>query len=115
MCDVFTWKKVVLPDGSTTKAGAPILYYRADTSRKLIRDMYNVLDNDALVQMKIAWDRKIHHLANADNQYEFFYNYIRDPKIEARAWPYRPDSYILISAGADGLYGTNDDVTNFGN
>ena len=114
MCDVFTMRKVVLPDGSTTKAGAPILYYRADTSRKLIRDMYNVFDNNALVEMKVLLDGKIHHLANADNQYEFFYDYIRDPKIEARAWPYRPESYILISAGADGLYGTSDDIKNFG-
>jgi len=32
-----------------------------------------------------------------------------------RFWPHRPDSYILISAGADGLYGTSDDITNFGN
>jgi hypothetical protein len=38
---------------------------------------------------------------------------LRDPKITATKWPYRPDSYILISAGADGLYGTQDDVTNF--
>jgi prepilin-type N-terminal cleavage/methylation domain-containing protein len=28
-------------------------------------------------------------------------------------WPYRPDSYILISAGVDGVYGTDDDITNF--
>ena len=27
--------------------------------------------------------------------------------------PYRPDSFILISAGLDGLYGTGDDVRNF--
>lgn len=114
MCDVFSMRKVVLPDGSTTKAGAPILYYRADTSKKLIRDIYNVLDNDALVQMKLQLDIKVHPFARADNQYEFFYDYIRDPKIEARAWPYRPDSYLLISAGVDGLYGTNDDITNFG-
>jgi hypothetical protein len=107
-------RKVTLPDGSTTRAGAPILYYRADTSRKLIRDMYNVLDNDAIVNLKLQMDRKIHHLAASDNQYEFFYDYIRDPKIEARAWPYRPESYILISAGADGLYGTSDDIKNFG-
>ena len=114
MCDVFTWKKVALPDGSTAQAGAPILYYKADTSKKLIRDMYNVLDNDALIQMKYDMDGKFHNLANTDNQYEFFYEYIRDPKIEARAWPYRPDSYILISAGTDGIYGTNDDIKNFG-
>lgn len=114
MCDVFSMRKVVLPNGSTTKAGAPILYYKADTSRKLIRDMYNVYDNDALVQLKLVLDRKIHPLGSADNQYQFFYDYIRDPKIEARPWPYRPESYILISAGVDGLYGTSDDIKNFG-
>ena len=114
MCDVFGAKKVILPDGSTSKAGAPILYYRAHTSRKLIGEIYNVLDNDALVQMKLDMDRKDHPLTRADNQYQFFYDYIRDPKIEARPWPYRPDSYILISAGADGFYGTNDDIKNFG-
>lgn len=27
--------------------------------------------------------------------------------------PYMKDTYILISAGADGKYGTNDDITNF--
>ena len=43
----------------------------------------------------------------------FFYNYITDPKVTAVDWPYRPDSYILISAGVDGLYGTNDDICNF--
>jgi hypothetical protein len=30
-------------------------------------------------------------------------------------YPHRPDSFILISAGLDGLYGTADDITNFGN
>ena len=39
---------------------------------------------------------------------------IKDPKIPPpNAWPYRPDSYILISAGADGLYGTADDIHNY--
>ncbi len=45
-----------------------------------------------------------------------FYDYITDPKAtgaSGRDWPYRADSYILISAGADGLYGTSDDITNF--
>jgi hypothetical protein len=31
-----------------------------------------------------------------------------------RAQPYNPDTYILISAGRDGLYGTEDDIKNFG-
>jgi hypothetical protein len=46
--------------------------------------------------------------------FQLFYEYIRDPKVQGTPWPYRPDSYILISAGADGLYGTSDDICNFG-
>jgi len=63
------------------------------------------------------------HPANADatevadpsDEFPYFYQrYIRDPKVQARFWPYRPDSYLLISAGPDGWYGTNDDIRNFG-
>ena len=32
---------------------------------------------------------------------------------EGRLWPYKPDSYLLISAGEDGVYGTMDDIANF--
>ncbi|MEA3226512.1 MAG: hypothetical protein U9Q07_11225, partial [Planctomycetota bacterium] len=103
------------------------LYYRANTSQKLIRGIYNVDDNDALVQMKLNADadNRLHPLTDPANGFEYFYGtantmdgivgYIQDPKIEARPWPYRPDSYLLISAGADGLYGTPDDIRNFGN
>lgn len=115
LCDVFGAKKVTLANGETVRAGAPILYYRANTSAKTIREIYNVLDNDALINIKQTADGKIHPLADTRNQYLYFYEYIRDPKISARPWPYRPDSYILISAGVDGLYGTGDDIRNFGN
>jgi hypothetical protein len=105
----------MLANGKTARAGTPILYYRANTSAKTIREIYNVLDNDALILIKQQVDGKIHPLADPMNQYQYFYEYIRDPKISARPWPYRPDSYILISAGVDGLYGTSDDIRNFGN
>ncbi len=115
LCDVFGEQKIMLSNGKTVRAGAPILYYRANTSAKTIREIYNALDNDAIVNIKQSTDGKIHPLADTGNQYQYFYNYILDPKISARPWPYRPDSYILISAGADGLYGTGDDIRNFGN
>jgi hypothetical protein len=101
----------------TEKAGAPVLYYKANTSQKTLNTIYDVLDNDALVLMKQQAENREHPLARQAGTmpYQSFYDYIRNPKIEARAWPYRPDSYILISAGADGLYGTGDDVCNFGN
>jgi type II secretory pathway pseudopilin PulG len=125
ICDVFGAKKITVIKGIdpvtgrpitiNERAGAPILYYRANTSGKIINDVYHVYDNDALVVTKQQDDGRVHPLANPSGPYQFFYNYIRDPKIAAKPWPYRPDSYILISAGADGLYGTDDDITNFGN
>ena len=115
ICDIFSKKKVMLSNGETAKAGAPVLYYRANTSGKTIREIYHASDNDTLVSVKWQADGGVHPLADPTDQFQFFYDYIRDPKITARAWPYRPGSYILISAGADGLYGTGDDIRNFGN
>lgn len=117
ICDAFAARKIRLSaSGKTTNVGAPILYYKANTAEKVIRGIYNVQDNDAFVQIKQTLDGREHPLGRTANQYQFFYeDYIRDMKIEARVWPYRPDSYILISAGADGLYGTSDDIHNFGN
>ncbi len=115
ICDAFGTKKILLANGKIARAGAPVLYYRANTSQKIIRGIYNAQDNDALVQIKSLADNREHPLTRPAGQFQFFYDYIRDPKIEARPWPYRPDSYILISAGADGLYGTSDDIRNFGN
>jgi prepilin-type N-terminal cleavage/methylation domain-containing protein len=127
ICDAFTAKKVTMSKGIdpvtgqlitvTEKAGAPILYYKANTSQKTINTIYDVLDNHALVVAKQQADNREHPLARqvGTGQYQSFYDYIRNPKIDARPWPYRADSYILISAGADGLYGTGDDICNFGN
>ncbi|MHC5110313.1 MAG: type II secretion system protein [Planctomycetota bacterium] len=42
-----------------------------------------------------------------------FTRYILDPNSRGRNAPVRNDSYLLISAGADGFYGTEDDVTNW--
>jgi type II secretory pathway pseudopilin PulG len=115
LCDVFGEKKIMLSNGKTVRAGAPILYYRANTSAKTIREIYNAQDNDVLIQIKQQTDNKEQPLSRPAGQFQYFYDYIRDPKISARPWPYRPDSYILISAGADGIYGTSDDIRNFGN
>jgi prepilin-type N-terminal cleavage/methylation domain-containing protein len=126
ICDVFGVKPVLTAGMSRpVKAGAPILYYKANTSSKNIDDVvyenriYNFRDNYPIVALRRLADwnkpfsnRMVHRLENVTQ----FYEYIRDPKVPGdRAWPYRPNSYILISAGADGLYGTNDDIRNFGN
>jgi len=58
LCDVFGAKRIMLANGKTAKAGAPILYYRANTSGVTIRERYNAQDNDALIQIKQQADNK---------------------------------------------------------
>ncbi len=133
ICDVYKAKKVTLPPviagdpGITQKAGTPILYYKANITSKTIeagasnldQNIYNGYDNTNLVDLnKMTDSTRAHDLVDdGDGNFDEFYNYITDPKVSTATlkWPYRPDSYILISAGVDGLYGTSDDITNFGN
>ena len=121
LCDVFARGEnmITLPDGKTVKAGTPILYYKADTSGKIIGDIYHVRDN--------WWIVKVHNVPPdndwlVDTDLFSFYGdpdppikkgFIWDSKVPGH-WPYRPDSYLLITAGADGIYGTGDDICNFG-
>jgi len=132
LCDVFGKTKVTLPGGKAVNAGAPILYYKADTSGTMISTVYRINDNDGIVAVKEAADGKLHPIGGGAppapfaSRNQYFYGiagptgalatpgYITDPKITAKLWPYRPGSYILISAGADGIYGTPDDIRNFG-
>jgi len=136
LCDVFGVKKIKIgtaENQQVVKAGTPILYFRADTSKKQLssgrgRSIYTVSDNITLLAKlkSIASGEKVSHpLGDATgydtfNSYEKFYNYITDPRATSRIsqitympWPYRADSYILITAGPDGLYGTDDDICNF--
>jgi prepilin-type N-terminal cleavage/methylation domain-containing protein len=130
ICDSFGVKKVTIAPGQTAKAGMPILYYRADTSRKKFdgtgippgsQDIYNFMDNYPLIQVADSEDGPPpdHPLATLGGTYFYSPQYkIVDQKIfgsTGRRWPLRPDSYLLISAGADGKYGTDDDICNFGN
>jgi len=135
ICDVFGRKSMSV-GGKLVKVGTPILYYRANTLSKTItppatvdQRIYNVDDNYALIALGRPKDLKPHPLNGPPDPrpspwdreplYENFYRYIRDTKFLAppamKQWPYRPESYILISAGVDGFYGTPDDIRNFGN
>jgi len=136
LCDVFAQKKVTnQATQKTEKAGTPILYYRADTSSNLFvtglpdynQWIYNIGDNQNLVALGKIKDRTqhsmdLHHANNYPAVYGSgfpnFYNFdhhggIGDSKVSANPWPHRFDSYILISAGPDGEYGTADDIRNF--
>jgi prepilin-type N-terminal cleavage/methylation domain-containing protein len=136
VCDVFKAGKVTLQaTGQMIKAGTPILYYKADTSKKTMETgafqerIYNILDNiGILAQGQVAYGErsfanrqgvKYRHILAADQN--LFYNdsatsipyKVIDPKVTTYKWPYRPDSYLLISAGWDGIFGNEDDILNY--
>lgn len=123
--------------------GFPILYWRADPAgvrlaHKTIsqvndasdRGIYHWEDNAALVE-NASPDRLILRPGADEHKLEFpwqnldsfsptnlpdmetFPRYILDDGVQVKLAPQRADSYLLISPGADGIYGTADDVTNF--
>lgn len=100
------------------------------------RGIYHFRDNDDLVvsldldsskhPLRLTASGMAHRLAfdypapinpeddlDPDNTDQNFAAYIRNRDIGARVTPQRPDSYLLISAGVDGVFGTADDITNF--
>jgi type II secretory pathway pseudopilin PulG len=139
ICDVFGVKKGADPNRPNIKAGTPILYYKANTSSKCMicpfqfsyaeSSIYNLYDNLPLLNMGILPDcTKIHDLANTPpGSGAYFCNpkyRIDDNKVSPWSvtvngktftgyWPNKPDSYILISAGADHNFGTGDDILNY--
>ncbi|MCK5226004.1 MAG: prepilin-type N-terminal cleavage/methylation domain-containing protein [Planctomycetes bacterium] len=115
LCDTFGVRKTTV-NNKSVKAGTPILYYRADTSTKVAADIYDYTDNSPLIALDKVKENDsesdVDHALTDPNFYSNGIGGIYDSQITID-WPYRPDSYILISAGADGLYGTRDDITNF--
>jgi hypothetical protein len=126
LCDVYTRVK----NRDTGKGvGMPILYYKANTSNTIhdpcgtlpvVGDnkdyIYNYTDNDGLVKLGLPWDTTgaLKHPIDSRVDPKKFYEITRDDRISIDTGrPYRPDSYILISAGFDGMYGTDDDIFNF--
>lgn len=122
------------------KIGMPILYYKANLAgtrnpteengyaanpgSSEPQNIYDYKDNDDLVDIGIPWMAGQEHPMDADQPdnihndglgvRETFYFRIHNEKITiTEGRPYRADSYILISAGFDGQYGTRDDIFNF--
>jgi len=120
LCDAFL---SVRSQTTGKKIGMPVLYYRADTS-KMSHDvntptnadnMYNYKDNQDFLGMGLPWERTTMpplYVGTSGVAGQVFYENTRD-KESPIPRPYNKDSYILISAGWDGIYGTRDDVYNF--
>ena len=133
LTDVFRAKKIELLNGEKVKVGTPILYYKAregSTVYNAVKNdyddldewIYNYYDNLAftgdqdvapgsgLPVLKDENEEKVLTIAK-------FYEMITNPQVSYHdanyQRPYNVNSYLLISAGWDGVYGTRDDVTNF--
>jgi hypothetical protein len=107
------------------KTGMPILYFRADTSQSILdpsdtQDSIYDIDNNfnGIISRPVPWDTSSSHPMR-DNTGTFYQRIINpnfpgtDANNHLDARPYQADSFILLSAGPDGLYGTPDDVYNF--
>jgi hypothetical protein len=116
LCDVYT-RATNLSTGR--RIGMPILYYKADTSKTAHNidnpddpnNIYNYKDNHTLLGLGLPRDSNEKHPLFTNPK--IFYEMTRDIKVETKSSPHRADSFILISAGYDGLYGTKDDIVNF--
>ena len=123
LCDVYSRQMV-----SGQKTGMPILYYKANTAEHTARLQYPVdcvshdeyqqsgeylqlCDNQQVLDLGKPWSGSSgpHELATPTR----FGQNIRNEKVSTWNRPARADSYILMSAGWDGEYGTADDVCNF--
>lgn len=95
----------------------PILYYRARRGATL---MLTDLSGSTPEVGVYDW-RDNEHLTNAAPKGQHvlgtqvgFAAFILDPSVSARPAPYNPDRFLLISAGPDGVFGTRDDIKNWG-
>ena len=127
LCDVYT---SVFHKQTRKRVGMPILYYLANKSNTSHlpppappgENIYNFLDNDELVKLRIPSQPGVAHPMASEGTTRYsqlpskpgiFYEHTKNEKITSVDRPYRSDSFILLSAGYDGEYGTRDDVYNF--
>lgn len=110
LCDIFEQKR---PSGERT--GMPILYYRANPSGTAHKpgdpnNIYRSQDNQMLIALGVPGEPgKVHPLSDPTR----FYLNTQSDQITTAQKPHWADTFILISAGPDGLCGTADDICNF--
>lgn len=128
LCDVF---ERTAHETTGQKIGMPVLYYKGDTGKNLhdvtnpenLNNIYNFWDNQDLLALGKPDMQNFQHILHTDTTpgssagsqpgARFYWN-ARSNKINSTVdRPFRADSYILISAGFDGEYGTADDLCNF--
>lgn len=116
LCDTFKKKN----DNLNKKIGTPILYYRARPNKvefdgsPMDDQIFDYLDNWMLVAEGTPDpDGRSHDDFTVNDFYDPTYLVNENVSLSGNFIPYNKDSFILISAGKDGLYGTEDDIFNF--
>jgi prepilin-type N-terminal cleavage/methylation domain-containing protein len=125
LCDVFAKKRSGI---GAKKTGTPILYFRARTNYVhqdyssalsaapnpggIEDDIYYMPDNLNLLNLGMPDDGVDFTLMLGTPEANFD-NMIVNEQVQTIKRPYRADTYILISAGKDGDFGTADDIFNF--
>ena len=123
LCDVYAKSRT-----SGKKTGMPVLYFRANVGNNFqdvtdaltyTNDIYNLDDNFQLLSLgtaeTVAKDHKLMD-TTTNSEYTNFEQIILNQQVLSASnvkRPYRAGTFILISAGKDGIYGTSDDITNF--
>jgi len=113
------------------KTGMPILYFKANTVNYVhpptptigipgpaseaslgsyAKFIYSYFDNRLFVKQYSPIDGSVHDMTAV-----IFYEKTANPNFSNPIRPHNNESFILLSAGPDGFYGTADDVYNFEN
>jgi prepilin-type N-terminal cleavage/methylation domain-containing protein len=130
-------------DEARVRVGTPVLYFKASETSKLFREtqddsdtnidetdhtkwIYNYDDNKLIFDLEVMNEpTKVHLYKDSEphpkdaskDAVDYFYEKITNPKVKSEDpdyfRPYNARTFILISAGWDGIFGTNDDITNF--
>ena len=119
LTDIYKKRKITMPiSGESVKIGSPILYFKA-------RDTEIFNDVDATTSV-FNWNDNMdifalgHNITGDVHPYDDILNFYdsqgdlinHNTRVMGDPVPYNKDTFLLLSAGADGLYGTKDDITN---
>ena len=132
--DIFRHRKIRTVDNRTRYVGNPIVYYKANAASRFFGDdteqpdrrmwIYTYDDNREIfalgsvedpTNIRHRYDPSFTDPDTGQSGEELFYEAITNPTMATDRFkkPHNAKTFILMSAGWDGVFGTRDDVTNF--
>ena len=131
--DIFKRKSIPMPNGENVNVGSPILYYKANTFAKNLNSLEGA-DSDS--QIYRFWDNMPMMQFNSledGSPHPYFTDFMEMSYGTPRSWvedllspsplpieepgfvsgtPYNKSTFLLLSAGSDSKFGTEDDIWN---